>query len=432
MYSETITLLELNNRISRAIFMDGGTQQVWVTAELMDVSSKGGHTYMELIQKDEKGTAIAKARAMIWRSSVSEIVKFEETTGQKFCSGIKLKVLASATMHPVFGLSLTISSIDPTFTIGDLLIRRREIIEALQKDGVYDSNRNLPWNSLPQRIAIISAPEAAGYGDFMNHLFTTGIRFTFQTKLFSAMMQGEKTVPTVLKAFDEIENDVTNWDCVVVIRGGGATSDLAAFENYELAYRIATFHIPVIVGIGHERDITVLDYVANKRVKTPTAAADFLIHKWNDQLDLIDTLSQKLIDIVKEKVGSENLSLSYIENNLINYTRNVLLLKKNFIEKATLFIESANSRQIAPLKGAIQTLLEKLITVVGNVERSQIERMKHYSETVKILSPESVLKRGFTITKFNGTTMQSAKISLPPGSELKTIFFDGELSSKIS
>lgn len=429
MQNETITLQTLNNRIGRAIAIDSGTQNVWVTAELSDVSVKNGHTYMELIEKDSRGMQVAKARAMIWRSSSHEIMRFQELTGQKFCSGIKLKVLASATMHPLFGLSLTITEIDPAFTMGDLLIKRREILERLKKEGVLEDNRNLTINALNLRIAVISAPEAAGYGDFCNHLSAAGIRYRYRHQLFPAVMQGEKTVTTVLAALEDIENCQSEWDCVVIIRGGGATSDLAAFESYELAYRIATFPIPVIVGIGHERDITVLDYVANTRVKTPTAAADFLIQSWDNELTVLQDLSRNLIDAVREKVGAENMQLSYFVNNLNIFPLNAIEKTAAKLDRNLMFLESQSSKIIAPQKMFLSVLRERVIEAVGNVTEREKVRIQNISNLLKVLSPASVLKRGYTMTVVDGKILKSAKEKLDTNTEITTIFHDGKIIS---
>lgn len=429
MQQETITLYELNSRIAQAILNNRGTQQVWITAELSDVSNKGGHTYMELIQKDERGTQVAKARAMIWRGSAGEIDNFEKITGQSFCSGIKLKVLASATMHPVFGLSLNITRIDPTFTMGDLLIRRREILERLKREGVLEDNKSLPWPVLPLRVAIVSAQGAAGYGDFMKHIQVSGARFRFSTYLFAATMQGENTIPTVLRALSEIEDHQDKWDCVVLIRGGGATSDLASFENYDLAYRIATFPLPVIVGIGHERDVTVLDYIANVRVKTPTAAADFLVQQCNDRLDSLNRYAQTLCDIARDRIHNEILQLSYLESNNINFARNVVSRAMARLERATLLLESVNSKSILPAKHKLEAFGDKLGILAKTAVERQKTDLKALEQLIEALSPQSVLKRGYSITRINGKIITSAECSPEPGTELTTTLYNGEIKS---
>lgn len=429
--TDSITLLELTNRIGRAISMERGTQMQWVTAELSDVSTKGGHTYMELIQKDERGNQVAKARAMIWRTYAGEIRRFTEATGQQFCSGIKLRVQASASMHALYGLSLTVTAIDPEFTMGDLLIRRREILDRLTRENVLHLNRNLEWKALPLNVAVISAPEAAGYGDFMNHINTSGIRFRFKTRLFPAVMQGDKTVTTVMEALATIERERDQWDCVVIIRGGGATSDLAAFENYELARRVATYHIPVVIGIGHERDITVLDYVANMRVKTPTAAADFLVQHWNGMLEKLERYSQIVCDMANEKVHVENMQLSYIKNNIVNFANNAIERGRNRINRNVIILESVNGRLIAPCRRHLDGVKDSLkligISQLGRCRTS----LQGLGKLVDALSPKSVLKRGYSITKVGGQILKSAKSELPSGTVIETLFIDGKIESEI-
>lgn len=429
MEAETITLFELTNRIGQTIYRTPGTQNVWVTAELSDVSTKGGHTYMELIQKDDTGRQLAKIRAMIWRNDAYQITRFEASTGQKFATGIKLKVRASATMHPVFGLSLTISEIDPFFTMGDLYIRRQEIIRRLQADGVFDDNKKLSWHDLSLRVAVISAEQAAGYGDFMKHLTTAGQKFRFVAQLFPAVMQGERTVPTVLDALARIEDDGEQWDCVVVIRGGGASSDLASFENYDLAYRIATFHIPVIVGIGHERDETVLDYVANRRVKTPTAAADILLNHWTELYQKLLDFGRLLQSTVQERVGAENMQLSYFDSNLNNFSAAALERTGNRLLRSVMTLESVNNRSILPARQRLAAMADKLCLLSRSAVSTRRENLEAKKKLLDALSPEAVLKRGYTLTMTGGRILKSAKETLPHGTELITRFNDGEITS---
>lgn len=413
-----------------AIMSHPGTQQVWVTAELSDVSRKNGHTYMELIQKDSMGNQVAKARGMIWKSRALEIDRFEQATGQRFTSGIKLKVLASATMHPLFGMSLLITQIDPEYTMGDLLLRRRQILQQLTTDGVINDNKQLTMAPLALRVAVISSPEAAGYGDFMNHLHTSGLRFRFNTRLFPAIMQGERTVGSIHSALELIDSEIDQWDCVVIIRGGGATSDLAAFENYELAYHIATFPLPVIIGIGHERDITVLDYVAHMRVKTPTAAADWLIKQWEEQLAKMNQLSQNLISIAIEKVNAEKIQTGYLESNLASFALNAIQKAHTRYERNALILDSLNTRKIAPAKDRISSYIEKLTIITANVLQRQSTALDSKTHILEALSPASVLKRGFSMTLVNGKCIKSIAEAATPGTEITTVLIDGEIKSQ--
>ncbi len=277
---QAITLEEFARRIGKAIFVPD-TQKVWITAELSDVSVRGGHCYMELIEKDpERGTTRARMHGIIWSNNFKSVAPdFLAATGQKFDTGLKVMVLGSANMHPAYGLSVVITAVNPEYTMGDLLRRRREILDRLQQEGILEMHRNIGWCRVPLRIAVVSAPTAAGYGDFINQLYNNPSRLHFKVRLFPAVMQGVTAPATIISALETIAKQAGDWDGVVIIRGGGATSDLASFENYDLAAAIARFPLPVIVGIGHERDVTVLDYVANMRVKTPTAAASWLISR---------------------------------------------------------------------------------------------------------------------------------------------------------
>ncbi|MDE7443330.1 MAG: exodeoxyribonuclease VII large subunit, partial [Muribaculaceae bacterium] len=240
--NESMTLLQLQQRVTRLVTVPE-TQQVWITAELSDVAVRGGHCYMELLQKDpESGATLARARAVIWANIWSRLdVYFKSATGQAFATGIKVMVRVSASYHAVYGLTLVISSVNPEYTMGDLMRRRREILQRLEKEGLLMRNRNLQWPVPVQRIAVISAAGAAGYGDFMNQLYNNAWKLRFDVELFSAIMQGDKSAASIIAALDIIAAQSSCWDCVVVIRGGGSTSDLAAFEDYALAAAIASF-----------------------------------------------------------------------------------------------------------------------------------------------------------------------------------------------
>lgn len=282
---QPVTLQALARRVSAAL-ADTSLFNVWVVAELSDLRVNHGHCYLELMEKHPStGAILARMRAVIWANVFPRInADFLSTTGQRLASGIKVMVCGTVNYHPAFGMSFVISAIDPAFTMGEAERRRREILRKLQIEGVLELNRSIEWPDVPNRIAIISAPGAAGYGDFIHQLYTNPSGLRFHTQLFPAVMQGERTSPSVIAALDSIAAGMDEFDCVVIIRGGGATSDLLAFDDYELAANIAQFPLPVVIGIGHERDTTVLDYVANMRVKTPTAAAEWLIARGENAL----------------------------------------------------------------------------------------------------------------------------------------------------
>ena len=280
MQQVAITLLEYNRRINR-LMQQAEVQRCWIVAETSDVMVRGGHCYLELVQKDPAtNRTIAKTRAIIWANRFAELrYRFEKETGQAFGNGLNVMVNVSANFHEQFGFSLLINEINPSYTLGDMARLRLEILARLKKEGIIDMNKELEIPILVQRIAVISAPAAAGYGDFINQLEHNSSGIKFYPCLFEAMMQGEKTVPTVIAALERIYEHIDLFDCVVIIRGGGSTSDLNSFDNYDLAANVAQFPLPVVCGIGHDRDNTVLDSIAAVRVKTPTAAAEWLVER---------------------------------------------------------------------------------------------------------------------------------------------------------
>ena len=278
---ETITLQELNGRVKSTLQFEM-PDAYWVQAEISGISPSGqGHCYLELVQKDTTGrTFLAKAKANVWRNTWLKLKPyFEAETGESLKVGMKVLLQVTVTFHEVYGYSLVVWDIDPTYTMGDMARRRKEILDQLAKDGVIGLNRELEIPMLPQRIAVISSATAAGYGDFCNQLASNVYGFRFYVKLFQAAMQGDDVERSVIAALDAVAARMDDFDVVIIIRGGGAVSELSCFDSYNLAYNIANFPLPVITGIGHERDDTVADVVAHTKVKTPTAAAEFIISK---------------------------------------------------------------------------------------------------------------------------------------------------------
>ncbi len=280
MKESQLSLLELNQLIKDTLD-DAFATPVWVKAEISEMTvNRTGHCYLELVDVDPSSKEVlARARATIWSYSFRMLRPyFETTTGQSFTQGIKILVSVKVEYHPVYGMSLNIRDIDPSYTMGDMARKRREIIVQLQEDGVYDMNRELELPLVPQRVAIISSPTAAGLQDFMDQLNNNQRNIQFYTKLFPAVMQGTETAGSIINALELVFQYEDFFDVVCIIRGGGAQLDLASFDNYELAYHVAQFPVPVITGIGHDKDETVIDLVAHTKMKTPTAVAEFLIN----------------------------------------------------------------------------------------------------------------------------------------------------------
>ena len=409
MANEALTLLELNKRIS-SLIMVSSTQNVWVTAELSDVAVRGGHCYMELLQKDaERGTTLAKARAMIWSSLYQRIeAQFYVATGQRFTTGIKVMVQVSATMHPVYGISLVISAVNPEYTMGDLLRRRREMLEKLKQEGILEMNRSLEWTTLPQRIAVVSAPGAAGYGDFKDQLYKNQARLKFKVELFPAVMQGERAPETIIAALEQIATQSDAWDCVVIIRGGGATSDLSGFDTYALAANCAQFPLPIITGIGHERDDTVIDSVVHTRVKTPTAAAEYLIGRLYESALRLEDCANRIVSQTETRMVREN-------NRLVRMAERIPMGTKMYLQRG---------------HHRIEQVWQRMQTALGNRLMKENHRLQLREQQVKAASPEHLLKKGYSITLVNGKAVKDASL-LKKGDTLVTLLYNGKIESEV-
>ena len=426
---QSLTLLQLNQRIA-ALMTVPDTQNVWVTAELSDVAVRGGHCYMELLQKNpDTGATEAKARGVIWANVYSRIAAdFLANTGQRFASGLKVMVRASASMHPVYGMSLVITAINSEYTMGDLLRRRREILERLEKEGILNLNRQLQWCEVPLRIAVVSAKGAAGYGDFINQLYGNPSRLNFKTKLFEATMQGDRTPSTIIAALNQIAMQLDDWDGVVIIRGGGATSDLVAFEDYELAANIAQFPLPVIVGIGHERDITVLDYVANMRVKTPTAAADWLINQGKKALDWLVMTGANILQIVSDRIAGSKEQLSRLEALLPTAPLAAVEREISRMRTDTMALAQIGARRITPELARLDHTMRAISSATDVIIRRRGDRLDSLKEMLKALSPEATLRRGYSITRINGKAITDVS-QVPDGAKIETTLANGTIIS---
>lgn len=405
---EAITLQQLNQQVASVIHATFD-EPVWITAELSDVRvANNGHCYMQLVEKDPKrGTMLAFANAHIWANRWWLIRdSFQQQTGQAFQSGLKVMLLVEVTMHEAYGYSLNILDLDPTYTLGEMARRRMEILAQLKQDGVIDMNRELPFPALPQRIAIISAEGAAGYGDFCHQLHDNEWGLCFYTHLFPAIMQGQQTESSVISALERIALNEDLFDVVVIIRGGGASADLASFDSYELALNIANFPLPVITGIGHDRDQTVLDHVAHTSVKTPTAAAALLIDTLSLQLSTLQQLQEDIIDNTRGRIEREQLRL----HRMINLVRGTHIALGQQINHLTLTGERIKLLSTQRLQNDQQKL-------------SYIER------TIQMAQPDNLLKRGFSITRYNGHAVRSAS-EVPLGAELQIQTADGVITAR--
>ena len=382
-----------------------------MVGELSDVSTPafGGHFYGELVQKDEESDRIvARARITCWARNYNMIrLRFQKEAGETLRKGLQVKLLVEVNFHEQYGYSLNVVDIDSTFTLGDLAKRRREILQQLEKDGILHDNQSLPLPRLLKRIAVISSATAAGYGDFCHQLEENDYGFHFEVQLFPAVMQGEQVPESIIAALEEIREEPP-FDLVVIIRGGGASSDLSDFDSYELAACIALYPLPVLTGIGHERDETVLDYVAHTKVKTPTAAAAFIIEHQADEAALLDDLYQRITHSAKEQIQREKQRLEH--------QRAVLpLLFMGFYQKG-------------------ENRLVLLSQRLSSSAKQSLEREKHslqlMQQRLNSLDPRLLLKRGYTITTCGGKLVRSIE-GLAEGEVLTTQTEKGEIYSKV-
>lgn len=429
---EALTLTQLAQRITAAVTTPT-MQNVWVVAELSDVSQRGGHCYMELVEKDpERGTPRARMRGIIWASCFGRLAtEFMAATGQRLGAGIKVMARGSVSMHASYGLSFVINGINADFTMGDLMRQRREILERLKREGILEMNRQLPMPDVCLRVAVISSAEAAGYGDFFDQLYNNQWRLRFTTRLFPAIMQGERSSRSIIESLDTIASQEDQWDCVVIIRGGGATSDLACFENYDLAANIAQFPLPVIIGIGHERDITVLDYVANMRVKTPTAAAEWLISQGGALITDLNERTHIIVRMATERLAGAKEELSYYMGLLPVAPGNAVERARGRLRQALLSMGQMGTRRITPELSRLDTAASHLPILTANALSRHRDRLDAKMKLLEVLSPQSTLNRGYSITRVNGHAITSGA-QVAPGAEIVTVLADGSLKSTVT
>ena len=422
----TITLQEFNNRIKR-LLADPSVMNCWVVAETTDVRINQ-HCYLQLLEKNPKtGATVAKIKAIIWGNQFRFLnARFKQVTGRDIGNDMKIMVCLSVNYSPQYGLTVVINDINPEFTLGDMERQRQEILNRLTQEGIIGQNKTVPVPPVLQRIAIVSAAGAAGYGDFMKQLTDNKYGVCFYPCLFQATMQGVKTVPTVLAALDKVEQNQHLFDCVVIIRGGGGTEELNSFDNYDLARRVATFPLPVIVGIGHERDITVLDYVAGIRVKTPTAAAEHIILQAANALAHIGDLSNQVVSIARDYIARAKEQLSYYAGNLPIMAQRIIdtntLRLQNFIQNIPLHVQrriEGENAQLVRQKDAIKN-------AVAQVKMKETMRLVALGDKIELLSPRKVMARGYTLTTCEGKIMTDAA-QLEAGKLVTIHFRDGKV-----
>lgn len=428
-----MTLSEFNARIEGHLNGQADIQSQWVIAECSDMRlNRSGHCYTELIEKDEQGTTIARIGAAIWAGTYRKLYeKFLNSTGQVLVTGMKVLVNVTVSFHRLYGIKVVINDIDPSYTMGDMERQRQEILKRLAANDLIDRNKRLSWPEVPQRIAIVSAAGAAGYGDFMNQLKGNPYGLQFYTCLFQAVMQGAQTVPTVMAALDRINQYADLFDCVVIIRGGGATSELNSFDNYDLASSVATFPLPVIVGIGHERDETVLDYVAAIRVKTPTAAAEWLIQQGANALARLDELQDAVVTAVRETVGQSREHLAFFASMIPATARRLIDTNRIRLDNYATSIPFAATGLIATQRTRLDRAGERIGESVMRTMQREQQRLQALDDKATLLSPLNTLRRGYALVRTGDQCVTSAS-QLQPGDNITIHFATGTTTATVN
>ena len=430
----TVTLYELNHLVSKVIESEMPSEY-WVEAELSECRESRGHCYMELIQKDERtATPIAKASAKCWANKWMLIRPgFERTTGQRLHAGMKVLLKVYAQFHEAYGFSWIVTDIDPTYTLGDMARKRQEIIRQLKEEGVFDLQKELQLPLFCQRIAVISSETAAGYGDFCNQLADNPYGFQFQTRLFPAIMQGEGVEQSIIAALERIFSFhiPQNFDAVVIIRGGGATSDMSGFDTLALAENVANFPLPIITGIGHDRDESILDMVSHIRVKTPTAAAALLIDHLKTVLDAINDAQEQIVRLAQQKLTSHKSRLSTFAEILPRLFTNVKTRQEARLDSLNSRMTTAIRQSIITHQSLINALEVKMPILLDRRLMAEQHRLQLIEEKTKNLDPALLLKRGYSITLKDGKAVRDAS-TLHPGDTIETRLANGTIHSTVT
>lgn len=448
----TLTNLQLLIRDSIVLGLPG---TVWVTAEILELRENfSGHCYLELVEKDPVTEIIrAKVKATIWAARYRMLKPaFEEAAGIRLAAGLNVLLKVTVEYHELYGLSLNITDIDPAFTLGGMALARNAIIRRLKTDGVFEMNRELGFPALPQRIAVVSSESSAGYTDFIRQLNGNRYGFSFTAKLFSSPMQGEETEKGVLAALDQIAGRAGKFDVVVILRGGGSSSDLRWFDNYLIAYHVTQFPIPVITGIGHDKDVSVTDMVAWKSLKTPTAAAEYLIEKMVETDARISEFDSSLRQLVSEYLRESGSLVMQNARRVMPVTGGIIADARRSAGSITLRLSSAASSKMRQTmvkaalleKGLRNTTASLVASVISDLGKKReicsrnassiigyhAEKLAKWKSLTQMANPVNILRRGFTITEIDGKPVKNSA-ELKPGDIIITRFRDGQIGSEV-
>ena len=425
------TLFELNNLVRQTIEQTL-SEEYWVEAELSEARQVNGHCYMELVEKDDlHNTPVAKASAKCWRGTWSRILpKFMTVTGAQPRAGMKVLMKVYPQFHEAYGFSWIVTDIDPTYTLGDMARRRQEIVRRLKEEGVFDLNKQLPLPLFAQRIAVVSSQTAAGLGDFCHQLTHNGYGFAFTIELFTATMQGEGVEQSIIAALDSINAEYEEFDCVVIIRGGGATSDLSGFDTLALAENVANFPLPIITGIGHERDESVLDMISFQRVKTPTAAAAFLINHLAEVYARVMDAQETIVQNVKHRLQVEKMRIERLSSTIPVQFSLVKTKQGAYLDRLMTRITTNLQSKISDAQRRLEILSKNIQPVLERKMLNENHRLQLLQQRIQAQDPELLLKRGYSITLKDGKSIRSAS-QLKAGDIIETRFAEGNVKSEV-
>ena len=427
-----LSLYELNSLV-RDVLAVSLPESYWVEAELSEArEAYGGHCYLELIQKDGlSNTPVAKAHAACWRTRWMTVKpKFERVTGQRIHAGMKVLLRVHAQFHENYGFTWIVDDIDPNYTMGDMARKRMEIVNTLKAEGVFDLQKELSLPMFCQRIAVISSATAAGYGDFCNQLEDNPYCLRFHTRLFPAVMQGEGVEQSVIAALNAINGEWEQWDCVAIIRGGGATSDMSGFDTLALAENVANFPLPIITGIGHDRDESVLDMISFRRVKTPTAAAAFLVDHLSETYARVVNAQETVVNCVKRRLQVERMRLDKLSANIPTLFSLVKTRQGAYLDRLMNRLVSGMQWRVQQADRRLDSLSRNIPSAMERRMTKESHRLQLLSQRIKAQDPELLLKRGYSITLKDGKSVRSAE-QLKPGDIIETRLSEGIVRSEV-
>jgi len=424
------TLSELNTSIKTTLEL-AFPESVWVVAEISEIRCNSkGHCYLELVEREEEET-IAQIRANIWAYTFRNLAsKFEKATGETLKQGMKVLLQVNVTFHEVYGLSLNVKDIDPMYSLGEMARKKREVIARLTKEGLINLNKQISLPLVPQRIAVISSVTAAGYGDFMNHIDDNPYGYKIFHTLYQSSMQGQEAESSIISALRKIKGYKYLYDAVVIVRGGGSQIDLSCFDTHGLAVEVAKFPLPVITGIGHERDDTIVDIVAHTKLKTPTAVAEFLLSGMSSFEEKLLNAQRTLIHLIKESMKEENHRLQYLVQHFRHIVRNRFSGEIQGIETVLHKLIRGIAQSMNSHNNRLKLDISRIVGGLNILSQQQENRIKHCGQAIRLLDPVNVLKRGYSITYFNEKALKYSA-DLQEGDIIRTKVYKGTVKSRV-